>query len=96
MVQKRISARDNAVHRVFLVRAQFDSRVHLGEFQITAVVFRQSDLVEQSVVDRFQLVAPNGTCKYPILERFLDFVLFLSRRYRFRLIEYALFSAVLV
>ena len=96
MVQKRISARDNAVYRVFLVRAQFDSRVHFGEFQIAPVVFRQSDLVEQSVVDRFQLIAPTGTCEYPILERFLDFVLFLSRRYRFRLIEYALFSAVLV
>ena len=96
MVQECISARDNAVYRVFLVRTQFDSRVHLREFQITTIVFRQSDLVEQSVVDRFQLVAPNGTCEYPILERFLDFVLFLSRRYRFRLIEYALFSASLV
>ena len=96
MVQKRISARDNAVYRVFLVRAQFDSRVHFGEFQIAPVVFRQFYLVEQSVVDRFQLIAPNGTCEYPILERFLDFILFLSRRYRFRLIEYALFSAVLV
>ena len=79
---------------VLLVRAKFYRRVHFGKPQVTSVIFRQTNLVEQSVVDSFKLVAPNRITKYPILERFHDFVLLLSRRDRFGVVQHSFFSAV--
>ena len=78
------------------MRAKFYRRVHFGKPQVTSVIFRQTNLVEQSVVDSFKLVAPNRITKYPILERFHDFVLLFPCRNRFGVVQHTFFSAVRV
>ena len=81
---------------VLLVRAKFDCGIHFGKAQITSVVLRQANLIEQSVIDSFKFISSLRIFEYPILERFDDFILLFSRRYRFGIIQYPFFSAVRV
>ena len=94
MMKQRIAARNNSVNGVLLVRTKFYLRVHFGKPQITSVVFRQSDLIEQPIVYAFEFFSPFGIAEYPVLERFHDFVLLLSRRDRFGVVKHSFFSAV--
>ena len=96
VVQKRVSACNNSVYRVFLVRAKFDCGIHFGKTQVTSVVLRQANLIEQSVVDCFKFVAPLRIFEYPILKRFDDFILLFPCRNRFGIIQHSFFSAVCV
>ena len=96
VVQKRTVPRSrDARHRILLVRAELDCRVHAGEFQIAPVIAWQSNLIEQTVVRFFQIFPALRIGVYPVRERFFDFILLFPRRYRFRLIEYLLFPSVL-
>ena len=95
MVQKRAAvARDNAMHRVFLVRFQLNCRIHAGEFEITSVITRQARAIEQSVVRRFQFFAAFGRFEDPCNKRLFDLVLFFPRRDRLRLIDDSLFLSI--
>ena len=91
MMQKRIASRaDDTVYRILLVRSQRDRRVHLGEFQVTAVIDRYSCLIEYRIVFRFQRFSAFGIGINPVLEIFLYFVLLFTGCNGFRLIEYPL------
>ena len=81
---------------VLLVRTQFYRRVHFRKPQITSVVLRQADLIEQSVVDCFKFVTPLRIFEYPIFERFDDFILLFPCRDRFGVVQHTFFSAVRV
>ena len=94
MMKQRIAARNNSVNGVLLVRTKFYLRVHFGKPQITSVVFRQSDLIEQPIVYAFEFFSPFGIAEYPVLKRFHDFILLFSRRYRFGVVQHSFFSAV--
>ena len=96
MVKQRIAACNNPVNGVLLVRTKFYRRVHFRKPQITSVVFRQANLIEQLIVYAFEFFSPFGIAEYPVLERFHDFILLLSRRDRFGVVQHSLFSAVRV
>ena len=77
------------------MRFQFYRGVHFGEFKIAAVVARQAHPVEQPVICTLQFLSAVGVFEDPFRERFFDPVLLFPRRDRFRLIDDALFLAVL-
>ena len=83
-------------HRVLLMRAKLDRRVHAGKFQIAPVIARQAYLIEQPVIRLFQVRPPVRIGIDPIGKRFLYLVLLLPCRDRFAFIEYALFLPVLL